>query len=162
MSDTQQPEYAAIRPAGHYLMLLVRAALADDGRGGPWLTIMKTHTPNGSELYTHHISVAQIDFYSTRRLVMLTGDEALAFTASRGWRSLTDPSTSELRELGTYAVELHGTHHWAVNYREWLQSWCGAQDIYSREGHTEATRGEARGVRWQAAEQWLSKPTTEA
>lgn len=162
MFDNSEPEYAAIRPSGHYLMLLVRAALADDGRGGPWLTVMKTHTPAGTPLFTHHISVAPTDFYSTRRLVMLTGDEALAHTARAGWRSLTSPTTAELRALGTYAVELHGAHHWALHYREWAAAYCDVQQTAYREGTTNAIAGEARGVRWQAAEQWLKQPTPEA
>lgn len=158
MFESVSEPYAELRPGGHHLMLLVRAAVMHDGRGGPWLTVLKTHTPAGTALYTHHIMTQPVDWYSTRRLVLLSGDEALAYTHAAEWPSITDPSTRELTAMATYAVELHGAHHWAMNFREWQATYCGIGATRIREDHTARVASEARGIRWTLAEQWLSAP----
>lgn len=159
MSESESAIRYAVRPPAHYLMLLVRAAVADDGHGGPWLSVMKTHTPEGAPVYTHHIDVRQVDWYSTRRLVLISGAEALAWAMTSGWPSITDPSVREVRELSEHAIDLHGADLWAGDYIDWLARYCGAESRLVRDEHTELAKSAARGMRWTLAEQWLKRPT---
>lgn len=152
------PQYAAIRPTGHYLMLLLRAAVAEDGRGGPWLYIYRTATPGGATVYTHHLSTAAaIESYSESRAVMLSGDEALAFAEAYDWPSITDPTVAELRALGTFAVELEHIHMWAEWRAVWLRDYAARDKARAKRGP--AVREAARGLRRRLAEQWLRTPT---
>jgi hypothetical protein len=159
MSETEDAVRNAVRPPAHYLMLLVRAAVADDGRGGPWLSVMKTHTEAGTPIYTHHIDVLQVDWYSTRRLVLVSGAEALAWAMTSGWSSITDPSVREVRELSEHAIDLHGADLWSTDYVDWLARYCGPEARLIRDEHGELALSAARGLRWTLAEQWLRRPT---
>lgn len=155
----EPPEYAGIRPTGHYLMLLLRAAVVDDGHGGPWLYVYRTRTAGGALVYTHHLStsVTGLDAYSENRAVMLSGDEALGFAAEHRWPSITDPTVAELRALGTYAVQVERIDQWA----EWHSAWIPGH-VSRRQARAERAaraRAAARGLRWVLAEQWLQIPT---
>lgn len=153
----EPPEYAGIRPTGHYLMLLLRAAVVDDGRGGPWLYVYRTNTPGGAVVYTHHLSTAAaVESYSENRAVMLSGDEALAFTLSYDWPSLTDPTVAELRALGTFAVELEHVDMWAEWRSVWVRDFAGRDK--ARAKRAAAVRRDATAVRRALAERWLQTP----
>lgn len=158
----EPPEYAAIRPSGHYLMLLLRAAVADDGHGGPWLYVYRTATPGGSPIYTHHITTSTItrETYSTEsRALMISGDDALAFAAENRWpaTSIVDPTVAELRALGTYAVEAEQLEQWHVWHSAWIRG--ESQRTTARDARAARARAAARGLRWLLAEQWLRIPT---
>ena len=153
----EPPEYAAIRPTGHYLMLLLRAAVVDDGRGGPWLYVYRTRTPGGATVYTHHLSTsAVVDSYSENRAVMLSGDEALAFVDAYEWPSLIDPTVAELRALGTFAVELEHIDMWAEWRSVWVRDFAGRDK--ARAKRAPSVRRDATAVRRALAEQWLRTP----
>lgn len=153
----EPPEYAGIRPGGHYLMLLLRAAVIDDGRGGPWLYVYRTNTTGGAPVYTHHLSTsAAVDSYSESRAVMLSGDESLAFAAAHEWPSITDPTVAELRALGTFAVELENVQMWAGWRSAWLADFAGREKARTKRGPS--VRRAANGLRRSLAEQWLQTP----
>lgn len=159
--DRGQPaEYAGIRPTPHYLMLLLRSAVVDDGRGGPWLGVCRNEVSGGLPLYTHHIHTHHPDVfpfaYSDRRAVMLSGDEALAFAAEHEWRSLTDPTAADLRALARYAVEAEQLDQWAESPADWMTGHPAR--AAERHERRENARAAARGLRWMLAEQWLRTP----
>lgn len=157
--DDEPPEYLGLRPSGHYLMLLLRAAVVEDGEGGPWLYLYRTTTPGGAPVYTHHIATttAGLSAYSESRVLMLSGLEALGFAAEHKWPSITDPSVAELRALGTYAVEAGRIDQWA----EWRSAWLQAEASRKtqRRERRERAGAAARALRWTLAEQWLRRPT---
>ena len=152
------PEYAGIRPTPHYLMLLLRAAVVDDGHGGPWLYIYCSSTTGGATIYTHHIVTkpGALASYSAHRALMISGTEALGFAAEHKWASITAPSVAELRALGTYAVEAERIDEWATWRSAWLQAW-GARHA-QRLDRAKRAEAAARGLRWALAETWLRKP----
>lgn len=160
MTDNARTLFEHVRPPAAYLMLLVRAAVCDDGHGGPWLTVATTHTPAGTPVYTHHVSNNRIDWYSTRRLVLLSGAEALGWVMTNGWNDLAHPTVRELRALSDFAVELHGADVWARDYEVWREAYCNPTAVREREEHTEVAESAARSLRWTLAEQWLRKPAT--
>lgn len=151
---------ADLRPSGHHLMLLLRAAVADDGRGGPYLTTMRTHTADGTQLFCGHVSVAPVEWHSHARLVMLTGDDALAYAVAAQWplQSITDPSTTELRALAEHAVTQIDAVTWARTYGTWHEQYMSPTETRRRNAQAEASRSAARALRWRLAEQWLARP----
>lgn len=152
------PEYAGIRPSGHYLMLMLRAAVVDDGRGGPWLYVYRTATAGGTPLYTHHISTHPPLAYSEQRAVMITGDEVLGFAAEHAWPSVTDPSAAELRALSTYAVECERIDQWAMWPLDWHRDHMAPERRKARRARRRDARAYARRLRWTLAETWLRAP----
>lgn len=156
-NDGPELAYPDLRPNPHHLQLLIRAAVVDDGHGGPWLSVVRTHTGDGTAIYTHHIHTNVVDWHSSRRLVLISGDEVLSYVHMQRWPNLFDPTATQLRKLGTYAVELHDAPGWNQHYITWHQRWT-ASDFQRRESW-ELARGDARALRWREAEQWLAHPS---
>lgn len=148
--------YPNLRPTPQLLQLLMRAALADDEKGGPWLSVMYTHTPKGERIYTHHIHMHPLDWHSSRRLVLLSGDEILSY-AKLQRLSLVDHTGAQLRRLGTYACELHDAPGWDRHYVTWVQQWNAS--ALDRQEAWDLARGDARALRWSEAERWLAGPS---
>lgn len=148
--------YPTLRPAPHLLTLLIRSAILDDGRGGPWLSVVRSHTTAGTPVYVHHIHTHPVDLHSTRRLVLLSGDEALSYALNQKWTNLADPSVGQLRRLGTYAVELHDGAAWDRHYVSWHQRYAAAAE--QREEHWALCASDARALRRREAERCLGRP----
>jgi hypothetical protein len=164
MSSTPKPrtpltrrQYPELRPSGHYLMLLLRAAVADDGRGGPFLSIMRGQLADGSPIYHHTVQCSPVEWFSGQRLVMLSGDAALAYACEHEWESITDPVFSDLYELGQYAITLHDAPGWAGSYEQWMKAYMAPESMHKRLDRTPAYRSAARAMRWRLTEEWMSK-----
>ena len=157
MSVAVSSPYPTRRPPPHTLALLVRAALADDGRGGPWLSVIRTHTTAGAVLYTSHIHTYPVDQHSSRRLVLLSGTEALAYALREGWDSLTDPTVAQLHALQTYAVQLWDAPGWDACYPEWVSRLTSPQSQAAASEFAENCAADVRALRWREAERWLSR-----
>lgn len=150
--------YPELRPGSHHLTLLLRAAIVDDGHGGPWLSLLRTHTTAGTPVYTHHIHTHIVDRHSTRRLVLLTGDEALSFALRQQWTDLANPTLTQLRELSTWACQQFDAAAWSVSYTEWAARMCTGVARFEQEEYAARCRSDARALRWREAERWLSRP----
>lgn len=147
--------YPELRPTPQLLQLLLRAAVVDDGHGGPWLSVVRSHTSGGVPVYQHHIHMHPVDLHSTRRLVLLSGDEALSYAMGQRL-DLVHLNTGQLRRLGTYACELHDAPGWNQHYLSWHERWVAAK--LQRTEHWDLCRGDARALRWGEAEKWLARP----
>lgn len=150
-------DIAHLRPSGHALMMLLRAACADDGHGGPYLSIEHATTASGAAFFRTHVSVAYIEWHSPRCLVLMTGDDALAYAARYNWPlgAITDPTTANLRELGTYAVGSIDALRWSLNYTAWRDDYTTVKAIKAREIIAAEHMAAARALRWQLAEAWM-------
>lgn len=154
-TPTTAPFYD-LRPKANILRTLIRAALYDDGRGGPWLTIARNRTPGEQVLvYTHHLSCLPVHWATGKRMVMLTGDDALAYITESGWpaEQIPDPDPRHLRELGTYAVTLRDVPGWDLAYDRWMATYCGHHELHV--AVTRKHRDQAERMRTAVAEQWL-------
>ncbi|MFK0150418.1 hypothetical protein ACIQUZ_35605 [Streptomyces griseus] len=96
-------------PAGR-LLLLLRAALTYSGDGGPYLVIRRS-----GSVFRHDVQVTA-PVASPASMCALTGDDALAFAAHKGWKSVLEPSTDELRCLMHQAVTLRDVPVWADDF----------------------------------------------
>lgn len=154
--EDQPDPYAHVRPTPRNLLLLIRAAFVDDGRGGPWLYACRNSTEAGTRVYIHTVTLTFADWITPHRLLMLTGDEALAYVAEHRWPSVTDPTVGELRALGDYAVELRHADRWAADPLD-PDAKLASTDALG-DDQAEKSRAAARGLRWQMAERWLRQP----
>lgn len=159
ITSNRDPElaYPELRPSPQLLQLLLRSAVVDDGHGGPWLSVVRSHTTQGIPVYQHHLHMHRIDWHSTRRLILMSGDEVLSYAYHQRWTNLFDLTQAQLRRLGTYAVELHDGPGWNTHYVSWYQRWVASQ--FQREESWELARGDARALRWREAEAWLGRPS---
>lgn len=155
-----RPTGTGLLPGGHHLMLLVRAACADDGRGGPYLVVARARTTSGTPFLRHHISLKVAQWHSRDRLVMLSGEDALAHVLRHEWEDVTDPTTPQLRRLREYAVTLYDAAKWIMNYQGWVSEYEDPRRKAVRELAHDEHRAAARSLRWRLAEQWLSRPAT--
>lgn len=154
--ETADP-WAAYRPSGHQLMLMLRASAVDDGNGGPWLSLTRSRAA-GPRVYVHHISVTLPQAYSNDRLLMCSGVELLGkFCAlTRGVpANIVNPDRIELRSLGDWCVERVNAPLWDADQQRWLREYMGPRAMDRRANERDAAEGRVRSLRWLMAEEWL-------
>lgn len=159
MTHAQEVEtdpLARYRPSGQILMVMLRAAAVDDGRGGPWLTLSRSHaTPR---VFVHHVNVTEPQPFSNGFVVMCSGVELLGkfCKITRGVpANIVNPRVDELRELGDWAIKRVDVETWDRDIVAWGQRYNGplAQDRRADE-RTEC-ESRVRSLRWLMAEEWL-------
>lgn len=154
----QRDPLAEFRPSGHLLMLMLRASVADDGHGGPWLSVMRSHSAAPRRVFHHYMSVTQPGDFSNDRIVMCSGLELLGkfcrMAASVPAR-VFEPTRAELRELGDWCVTRVNVPLWDADQQRWLREYMGplARDRRADERDDAAAR--VRSLRWLMAEEWL-------
>ncbi|MFJ8188095.1 hypothetical protein [Streptomyces sp. NPDC096105] len=107
MTDEHLRQYM---PPGGRLLLLLRAALSYSDDGGPFLVIRRA-----GNVYQHDVRVERLAA-NPASMCALTGDDALAFAETHGWRSVLDPTAVELRALMHHAVTLRDVPMWADDF----------------------------------------------
>ena len=153
----QKDAYAPYRPSGHLLMLMLRSAAVDDGRGGPWLSLTRArHSP--ARVVVHHNGVTEPAGFSNDRLLMCSGVELLGkfCRITDGVPpNIVSPNRVELRALGDWCVSRVNAPLWDTDQRAWLAEYMGpiARDRRARDTDDGASR--ARALRWLMAEAWL-------
>lgn len=151
--ELTQVRRLALRPSGHTLMMLLRAAVPDAGDAGPWLLIERTQS--APPVYVHHATCADVPPYSPHRLVMLSGHDALAYATDNQWRSITSPTRAQLMELSLYALVKHDVYLWAQDYAQWATWYVSKAATDERALTAREHAARARALRWTLAEQWL-------
>lgn len=156
LTDPHRPPYYPLRPKPQRLALFLRAAAIDDHQDGPWLVLHCAVTETGTHLYRHHIHLVRPEVpYTVNYVTMLGGADALAFAVRGHWpiHALTDPTSEQLRALGTHAVMLHDVAGWNADFDAWAvrQTQCAPAEA----DRADRASSDARGLRWQLAEQWL-------
>jgi hypothetical protein len=152
---TAHPE---LRPSGHHLMLLLHAAVVDDYCDGPFLSITRDTLPDGSPLYHHTVRVTLLEWFNDQQLVMLNGNDALAFAHVNKWPSIVMATPAELRALGQYAITLHDTPGWAGSYNQWMKNHLLPGPTQTRRDRSRKHRADAWTMRRHLAEQCMSRP----
>ncbi|MEV6478027.1 hypothetical protein [Streptomyces sp. NPDC051657] len=97
-------------PTGGRLLLLLRAALTYSDDGGPFLVIRRS-----GSVFRHDVQVSAPEA-SPASMCALTGEDALAFAAHKGWRSVMDPTADQLRSLMHQAVTLRDVPIWGDDF----------------------------------------------
>ncbi len=148
--------FEQLRPHPQMLALLLRSAVADDGHGGPWLYIGRTLD---AQTTVHHIGTGTegpiVD--SPTRMMMLSGESALAFAVAQGWgHDVLHPTATQLRALTVHAMMNRDAALWARHHLNW-QHWITDPELQlGRVRQAHEVRSMARALRWQIAEQWLA------
>jgi hypothetical protein len=147
---------ARYRPSGQMLMVMLRAAAVDDGKGGPWLTMARSHaTPR---VFVHHVSVSEPHPFTNNILVMCSGVELLGkfCTLTRGVpANIIRPHVDELRALGNWAIERVDTALWDQDIYAWGQHYNSARAQDRRTNERDDCVSRVRSLRWLMAEEWL-------
>lgn len=155
--ETADP-WAAYRPTGHQLMLMLRASAVDDGHGGPWLSLVRSRDAAPRRVYVHHISVTVPQAFSNDRLLMCSGVELLGkFCAlTHGVPAdIINPGRTELRALSDWCVERVNAPLWDADQQRWLREYMGPRAQDRRAYEHDAAEGRVRSLRWLMAEEWL-------
>jgi hypothetical protein len=149
-----KPEYL---PPGHPLMLMLRAAVMDDGKGGPWLTLERSFERAPRRAYRHHITVVEPQPYSTHSLTLCSGVELLgrymSYVGSRP--NLANPEAAHLRALGEWAVQRVNAPLWDADAKLWLRQYMGPIARDNRADEHDECEARVRTLRWLMAEEWL-------
>lgn len=138
------------------LMVMMRAATVDDGKGGPWLTLARSH--QRPRVFMHHVNVMQPHEFTNDYLVLCSGLELLGKFCKISYgvpANIISPGAAELRALGDWAVKRVDAPLWDRDISTWGKQYMGplAQDRRADEREDCASR--VRSLRWLMAEEWL-------
>jgi len=159
MTHAQEVEtdvLAQYRPTPQMLMVMLRAAAVDDGHGGPWLVMGRSHTT--PRVFVHHVSVSEPHPFTNNVLVMCSGTELLGkfCKLTRGIPvNLVRPQAPELRALGDWAIKRVDAPLWDHDIYGWGQSFNSVAAQDRRNDERNDCEARVRSLRWLMAEEWL-------
>lgn len=145
--------YEELRPHPQQLRLLLRAAVADTGDGGPWLYVIRSYD---RKVTLHHISLTEEPTTETR-LMMISGEQALAYAVQTRFGDVLNPTMPEIRGLMVHTMTMPDAAMWARNYQMWYRMADTAAHREKLVRRVDDAAAVVRGLRWQLAEQWLGK-----